>query len=68
MFSLSTLAVAIPYACSFGSELSINSILGDYYAQNFPYMSQTRTGQWAAMFGLLNIVCRPAGGFVADLA
>ncbi|ODM16746.1 Nitrate transporter [Aspergillus cristatus] len=67
MFSLSTLAVAIPYACSFGSELSINSILGDYYAQNFPYMSQTRTGQWAAMFGLLNIVCRPAGGFVADL-
>lgn len=67
MFSFSTAAVAIPYACSFGSELSINSILGDYYAKNFPYMSQTQTGQWAAMFGLLNIICRPAGGFVADL-
>lgn len=67
IFSLSTIAVAIPYACSFGSELSINSILGDYYAENFPDMDQTRTGQWAAMFGLLNIICRPAGGFLADV-
>lgn len=67
IFSPSTMAVAIPYACSFGSELSINSILGNYYAKNFPGMGQTRTGQWAAMFGLLNIVCRPAGGFLADV-
>lgn len=67
IFSLSTMAVAIPYACSFGSELSINSILGDYYSTNFPEMGQTRTGQWAAMFGLLNVVCRPAGGFLADV-
>ncbi|KAL4970240.1 MFS transporter [Aspergillus stella-maris] len=66
IFSLSTLAVAIPYAVSFGSELSINSILGDYYDKNFPYMGQTMTGKWAAMFGFLNIVCRPAGGFAAD--
>ncbi|KAK5709394.1 hypothetical protein LTS12_028092 [Elasticomyces elasticus] len=67
IFSLSAMAVAIPYACSFGSELSINSVLGDYYAENFPVMSQTQTGQWAAMFGLLNIVCRPAGGVLADV-
>lgn len=67
IFSLSAMAVAIPYACSFGSELSINSVLGDYYAENFPVMSQTQTGQWAAMFGLLNIVCRPAGGALADV-
>ncbi|KAE8355024.1 major facilitator superfamily domain-containing protein [Aspergillus coremiiformis] len=67
LLSLSTAAVAIPYACSFGSELSINSILGELYAENFPYMNQTQTGQWAAMFGLLNVVCRPAGGFIADL-
>lgn len=65
--SLSTLAVAIPYACSFGSELAINSILGSYYTANFPRMGQTETGQWAAMFGLLNVVFRPAGGFFADL-
>ncbi|KAL4809357.1 major facilitator superfamily domain-containing protein [Aspergillus unguis] len=66
VFSLATLAVAIPYACSFGAELAINSILGDYYGKNFPYMSQTQTGKWAAMFGFLNIVCRPAGGLAAD--
>ncbi|KAJ6120701.1 hypothetical protein N7523_004981 [Penicillium sp. IBT 18751x] len=66
-FSLSTMAVAIPYACSFGSELAINSILGTYYAAQFPTMGQTKSGQWAAMFGLLNIICRPAGGFIADI-
>ncbi|PYH48439.1 MFS transporter [Aspergillus saccharolyticus JOP 1030-1] len=67
LFSLSTAAVAIPYACSFGAELSINSNLGEYYSANFPHMGQTKTGQWAAMFGLLNVVFRPAGGFLADL-
>jgi NNP family nitrate/nitrite transporter-like MFS transporter len=67
ILSASTAAVAIPYACSFGAELAINSILGEFYAENFPYMGQTKTGQWAAMFGLLNIVCRPAGGFIADI-
>ncbi|KAF7730795.1 Nitrate/nitrite transporter, partial [Penicillium ucsense] len=65
-FSLSTFAVAVPYACSFGSELAINSILGTYYEKNFPHMGQTKTGQWAAMFGLLNVVCRPVGGLLGD--
>ncbi|KAF9883729.1 hypothetical protein FE257_003021 [Aspergillus nanangensis] len=65
--SLHTLALALPYACSFGAELSINSILGKYYADNFPHMGQTLSGRWAAMFGLLNVVFRPAGGFIADI-
>lgn len=65
-FSLSTAALAIPYACSFGGELAINSILGDFYKKNFPHMGQSETGRWAAMFGLLNAVFRPAGGFIAD--
>ncbi|CAI7632344.1 unnamed protein product [Penicillium bialowiezense] len=65
-FSLSTMAVAIPYACSFGSELAINSVLGSYYEKVFPHMGQTETGQWAAMFGLLNVVFRPAGGLMGD--
>lgn len=66
-FSLSTMAVAIPYACSFGSELAINSILGTYYDKNFPTLGQTKTGQWAAMFGLLNVVFRPIGGLLGDV-
>jgi len=66
-FSPPTMAVAIPYACSFGAELALDSFLGTYYAANFPGMGQTESGRWAAMFGLLNIVFRPAGGFMADM-
>jgi len=61
-----TLVCAVAYFNSFGAELAINSILGKYYLAQFPKMGQTSTGKWAAMFGLLNIVCRPAGGLVAD--
>lgn len=67
MFSLQTGALCAGYFCSFGGELAINSILGAYYLKNFPSLGQTKSGQWAAMFGLLNIVTRPLGGFIADL-
>ncbi|KAL4929158.1 MFS transporter [Aspergillus undulatus] len=63
----SALAVALPYACSFGAELAINSILGAYYLANFPSLGQTQSGQWASMFGLMNVVFRPMGGFLADV-
>jgi NNP family nitrate/nitrite transporter-like MFS transporter len=67
LFSLQTLTLMSAYFCSFGGELAINSILGTYYLKNFPTLGQTLSGRWAAMFGLLNIVSRPAGGFIADL-
>jgi NNP family nitrate/nitrite transporter-like MFS transporter len=55
------------YACSFGGELAINSILGAYYLKNFPTLGQTNASNWAAMFGFLNFVTRPLGGVVGDL-
>jgi len=67
VFSLASLALAALYACSFGTELAVNSILGSYYLFNFPQLGQTQSGRWAAMFGLLNAVFRPAGGFIADV-
>jgi len=67
VFSLQTLALAAPYACSFGGELAINSIIGSYYLKNFPKLGQTGSGRWAAMFGLMNFVFRPLGGLVSDL-
>jgi NNP family nitrate/nitrite transporter-like MFS transporter len=67
IFTPQTAVVAFCYFCSFGAELAINSVLGAYYLHNFPKLGQTGTGRWAAMFGLLNVVCRPAGGFVADI-
>lgn len=66
-FAPQTLVVAIAYVCSFGAELAINSILGAYYLKNFPTLGQTGTGNWAAMFGLLNVVFRPLGGVIADI-
>ena len=67
IISPQTLVTAGCYFCSFGAELSINSILGAYYLKNFAKLGQTGTGRWAAMFGLLNIVFRPLGGIVSDL-
>jgi NNP family nitrate/nitrite transporter-like MFS transporter len=66
IFTPQTAVVAFCYFCSFGAELAINSVLGAYYLYNFPKLGQTGTGRWAAMFGLLNVASRPAGGFVAD--
>nr|BAK52667.1 nitrate transporter [Talaromyces purpureogenus] len=66
IFSLPTLSLAVLYACTFGAELSFDSFLGSYYSKNFPTMGQTKSGEWAAMFGLLNVVTRPLGGYVAD--
>jgi NNP family nitrate/nitrite transporter-like MFS transporter len=67
MFAPQTLVQAFCYFCSFGAELAINSILGTYYQKNFKQLGQTTSGQWAAMFGLLNVVTRPLGGIIADL-
>ena len=66
IFSLQTLVTCGAYFCSFGTELAVNSILGAYYVKNFPKLGQTGSGRWAAMFGLLNIVTRPAGGLLSD--
>lgn len=65
--TLPTLTLIVVYFCSFGTELCVNSILGAYYAKNFPRLGQTGSGNWAAMFGLLNAVFRPAGGMLSDV-
>ncbi|KAI4201742.1 MAG: hypothetical protein LQ346_002104 [Caloplaca aetnensis] len=67
ILSPQTLVQGGAYFCSFGGELAINSVLGAYYLKNFPTLGQTGTGNWAAMFGLLNVVFRPLGGVISDL-
>lgn len=54
------------YACSFGGELAINSVLSSFYLHNFPALGQTGATKWAAMFGFLNFATRPLGGVIAD--
>jgi len=58
IFSLQALFHCATYLCSFGGELAINSYIASYYLKNFPYLGQTRAGQWGSMFGLLNVVTR----------
>jgi NNP family nitrate/nitrite transporter-like MFS transporter len=67
LLSPQTLMLCAGYFNSFGGELAVNSVLGAYYLKNFAYLGQTTSGRWAAMFGLLNIVTRPLGGFIGDL-
>ena len=65
--TLSTLTLIVVYFCSFGTELCVSSVLGAYYAKNFPDLGQTGSGDWAALFGCLNADFRPAGGIVSDV-
>ncbi|KAB8360630.1 hypothetical protein FH972_024368 [Carpinus fangiana] len=65
IMSLQTLVTTSAYFCSFGAELAINSILGAYYMRQFK-LSLQDAGNWAAMFGLLNVVFRPLGGYISD--
>ena len=67
LFSLSTLTLLAAYFSSFGAELSINSYLATYYNKNFSSLGQTRAGNWAAMFGLFNVIFRPIGGVISDI-
>lgn len=66
-FSLPTLTLIATYFASFGTELAVASFLGAYYHHNFPGLGQTGADNWAAMFGLLNVVFRPIGGVVSDV-
>ncbi|KAK7546704.1 major facilitator superfamily domain-containing protein [Phyllosticta citricarpa] len=68
ILSPATLVLAACYFSSFGAELSINSILGNYYGVNFPSLTLQERGDWASMFGLLNGIFRPLGGAVSDFA
>lgn len=67
LFSLQTWTIMLCYACSFGGELAINSVLSSYYLKNFPSLGQTKAANWAAMFGFLNFITRPLGGVIADV-
>jgi NNP family nitrate/nitrite transporter-like MFS transporter len=57
------------YFCTFGAELAVNSNLSSFYIQasGTPAWSQTLAANWAAMYGLLNVITRPVGGYIGDL-
>ncbi|KAI1422855.1 nitrite transporter [Xylaria sp. FL1777] len=66
LVSPQTIFHLITYLCSFGAELAINAVLSAYYVKNFPHISPAYAANVAAIFGFLNFVTRPLGGFVSD--
>ncbi|KAI1330275.1 nitrate transporter [Xylariaceae sp. FL0255] len=61
-----TLFHLVTYFCSFGAELAIEAVLSAFYTAAFPGINPTRAANLAAIFGFLNFVTRPAGGFLSD--
>ncbi|CCG84626.1 protein of unknown function [Taphrina deformans PYCC 5710] len=71
IFHPQVLFLALTYLCSFGSELAIEGVLSGLYIQSAKLhdkkvWGQELAGQWAAMFGLLNVITRPLGGYISD--
>jgi len=61
----------LAYMTTFGLELAIDSNLGNVLFALFnpkrPDFTQTQAGYYTSIFGLLNIVTRPLGGYVGDV-
>jgi NNP family nitrate/nitrite transporter-like MFS transporter len=55
----------IQYACTFGLELAVDNIIGEFFHEKF-HLDQTTAGLFGSIFGLLNIFSRASGGFFAD--
>jgi NNP family nitrate/nitrite transporter-like MFS transporter len=69
LWSFPTIMLCVMYFVTFGAELAINSNLSSFYIQSSgkPAWAQTFAANWAAMYGLLNVVTRPLGGYIGDL-
>jgi len=67
-FTFPTIMQCALYFVTFGGELAINSNLSSFYIKSSgtPPWSQTYAANWAAMYGLLNVVTRPMGGLIGD--
>ncbi|KAF9354111.1 hypothetical protein BGX26_008072 [Mortierella sp. AD094] len=53
------------YGCSFGLELAVDNVIGDFFHSQFG-LSQTTSGMLGSIFGLMNLFSRASGGFLAD--
>ncbi|KAJ3115944.1 High-affinity nitrate transporter 2.1 [Phlyctochytrium bullatum] len=59
------LILMVSYACCFGVELSVDSIIGNYFIKKFG-VDQQIGGLFAAFFGLMNLFSRATGGLASD--
>ncbi|KAF9109622.1 High-affinity nitrate transporter 2.1 [Mortierella sp. AM989] len=59
------LILMIQYGCSFGLELAVDNVIGEFFHMHFG-LSQTTSGMLGSIFGLMNIFSRASGGILAD--
>ncbi|KAF9119693.1 hypothetical protein BGX30_003685 [Mortierella sp. GBA39] len=59
------LILMLQYGCSFGVELAVDNMIGEFFHTHFG-LSQTTSGMLGSIFGLMNIFSRASGGMLAD--
>ncbi|MGI8907903.1 MAG: MFS transporter [Candidatus Sumerlaeaceae bacterium] len=57
--------LAFAYLATFGTEISIVTFLPKYFYDRF-HITLLQAGWCASVFAILNIIARPAGGWLAD--
>lgn len=62
----SVLILICHYACSFGSELAIDNVIGHVFMENF-HLDPSTAAYIGSIFGLLNICSRFSGGLFSDI-
>ncbi|KAG0364808.1 High-affinity nitrate transporter 2.1 [Mortierella sp. AD032] len=59
------LILMIQYGTSFGVELAVDNMIGEFFHSHFG-LSQTTSGMLGSIFGLMNLFSRASGGMLAD--
>ncbi|KAG0345264.1 High-affinity nitrate transporter 2.1 [Podila humilis] len=59
------LILMFQYGCSFGLELAVDNMIGEFFHEHFN-LSQTTSGMLGSIFGLMNLFSRASGGMLAD--
>jgi MFS transporter, NNP family, nitrate/nitrite transporter len=62
----SVVVLCIAYACTFGSELAVVSMLPMFFAETWG-LGPALAGAAASGFAFMNLVARPTGGLLSDL-
>ncbi len=56
----------VSYFVTFGAELAMVSVLPLFFLETFEELSPMQAGFYAAIFPFVNLVARPAGGWISD--
>ncbi|KAG2216135.1 hypothetical protein INT45_005647 [Circinella minor] len=59
------LIMIVHYACSFGTELAVDNVIGQVFREKFELDNSTAS-YIGSVFGLLNIISRLSGGLFSD--